>query len=177
MLKQELRKEIRSRKRQFTEAQLAEMSHRIMSSLLSHRRVKAAETILMYCSLPDEVATHEVLDTLVAMGKTVLLPVVTGETTMQLCIYRDSTDLETGAYNILEPTSEPFDRLREIDVAVVPGMAFDSCCNRMGRGKGYYDRFLPLLPQAYKIGVCFPFQRLDEIPATPFDVKMDEVLA
>ena len=99
----------------------------------------------MYCSLPDEVATHEVLDTLVAMGKTVLLPVVTGETTMQLCIYRDSTDLEAGAYNILEPTGEPFDRLREIDVAVVPGMAFDSCCNRMGRGKGYYDRFLPLL--------------------------------
>ena len=74
----------------------------------------------MYCSLPDEVATHEVLDTLVAMGKTVLLPVVTGETTMQLCIYRDSTDLETGAYNILEPTGEPFDSLREIDVAVVP---------------------------------------------------------
>ena len=56
-------------------------------------------------------------------------------------------------------------------------MAFDADCNRMGRGKGYYDRFLPLLPQAYKIGVCFPFQRLDEIPATPFDVKMDEVLA
>ena len=55
-------------------------------------------------------------------------------------------------------------------------MSFDLQNNRLGRGKGYYDRFLPLIPQAYKIGVCFDFQRMPGIPAGPHDMKVDEVI-
>ena len=176
MLKQELRKEIRQRKRQISTEQLALMSCEITSWLLSHPRVKAAKTILMYCSLPDEVDTHDLLDRLVVMGKTVLLPVVIGESEMQLRIYHSTSALKAGAYNIMEPSGEVFTSLQDIDVAIVPGMAFDANGNRLGRGKGYYDRFLPLIPHSYKIGVCFPFQFINAVPTTPFDVQMDEVI-
>ena len=59
---------------------------------------------------------------------------------------------------------------------MVPGMAFDRNNNRMGRGKGYYDRFLATIPQAYKIGVCFKFQLVDEIPTDALDIRMDEII-
>ena len=76
----------------------------------------------------------------------------------------------------MEPSGELFDDYAAIDLAVVPGMAFDIQNNRLGRGKGYYDRMLPKLVNAYKIGVCFSFQRLPGIPAEGNDVKMDEVI-
>lgn len=81
-----------------------------------------------------------------------------------------------GAFGIMEPSGELFTDYSRITLAVVPGMAFDSHGHRLGRGKGYYDRFLPLLPQAYKIGVCFPFQLVDDVPIEPTDVVMDEVV-
>ena len=48
--------------------------------------------------------------------------------------------------------------------------------NRLGRGKGYYDRLLPRIPSAYKAGICFPFQLVEEVPAEPFDIRMDEII-
>ena len=55
-------------------------------------------------------------------------------------------------------------------------MAFDKERNRLGRGKGYYDRFLPLLTNAYKVGICFPFQFLQSIPTEETDIKVDECI-
>lgn len=176
MLKTELRKAVKELKRQYSEAQLREQSLQPISRLLAHRRMKSAQTVLMYYSLPDEVYTHEAIDKLVADGKRVLLPVVTGENTMQLHVYESTADLKEGAYGIMEPAGELFADLQKIDVAVVPGVAFDSHGNRMGRGKGYYDRFLALAPQTYKIGICFRFQQFDDIPSTPLDIKMDEII-
>ena len=63
-----------------------------------------------------------------------------------------------------------------IDLIIVPGVGFDRQGNRLGRGKGYYDRLLPRIPSAYKIGICFPFQLVEEIPAEPFDIRMDEIV-
>lgn len=76
----------------------------------------------------------------------------------------------------MEPTGEPFTDYAAIDVAVVPGMGFDTSCRRLGRGKGYYDRLLPKAANACKIGVCFGFQLLASIPADGHDVKMDRII-
>lgn len=176
MLKSELRRKIRQLKHDYTEMQLHEMSAMPMQQLIAHERIKAAQTVLMYCSLPDEVYTLDTLDRLAEAGKKVLLPVVTGDTTMCLHVYGSRNDMRAGAYGIMEPVGEVFTNLQEIDVAVVPGMAFDRNNNRMGRGKGYYDRFLATIPQAYKIGVCFKFQLVDEIPTDALDIKMDEII-
>ena len=63
-----------------------------------------------------------------------------------------------------------------IDFIAVPGVAFDLKGNRLGRGKGYYDRLLPRIPSAYKAGICFPFQLVEEVPAESFDIRMDIII-
>ena len=86
-------------------------------------------------------------------------------------------DLQAGAFGILEPTGKLFTDYKKIDVAVVPGMAFDKEGRRLGRGKGYYDRFLRLLPNTYKIGICFSWQLVDHVPTDEHDILMDQVLS
>ncbi len=144
MNKSELRKEIRNRKRQFSQAQLGELSLSAISQLRNHPKVKAAHTLLLYYSLPDEVNTHEWIDELVAEGKQVLLPVVVDDAHMILREYTGKNDLAEGSFHILEPIGKlyPESRYPEIEVAIIPGMSFDNEGHRLGRGKGYYDRFL-----------------------------------
>ena len=176
MDKKDLRQFIRMQKGQFTQKKLEELSLPIIKRLLAHPRVKQAHTLMMYYSLDDEVNTHEVINQLVEQGKIVLLPAVVDDTRMELRQYADPSDLRGGFFHIMEPVGKVFTDYDSIDVAIVPGMAFDSRCNRLGRGKGYYDRFLSERPTIYKIGVCFDFQKLPGIPAEENDIKMDEVL-
>ena len=176
MLKQELRKEIRSLKRQFSREELQAFSAEIMQRLLVHPRLNAARTILLYHALADEVDTQEAIELFRRQGKTILLPKVIGEGEMEVRVYDGPDSLQVGAFGILEPSGKPFERLCDIDVAVIPGMGFDPSGNRLGRGKGYYDRFLVKIPQAYKLGICFAFQKVDAVPVDEYDVRVDEVL-
>ncbi|MGG6550203.1 UNVERIFIED_CONTAM: 5-formyltetrahydrofolate cyclo-ligase, partial [Prevotella sp. 15_C9] len=75
--------------------------------------------------------------------------------------------------HILDPVGELFTDYEHIEFIAVPGMSFDSHCNRLGRGKGYYDRLLKKVPGAYKLGICFDFQKLNEIPTGKYDWKVD----
>ena len=79
------------------------------------------------------------------------------------------------AYSILEPIGEEFIDIDKIDVVIVPGIAFDKENNRLGRGRGYYDKLLTTA-NAIKVGVCFDFQFFDRIPTEEFDVKMNYVI-
>lgn len=193
MDKQELRKEIRNRKRQFTQDQLGELSLSAISKLRKHPKVMSAHTLLLYYSLPDEVNTHEWIDELVAEGKRVLLPVVVNDKDMVIREYTGKHDLAEGSFHIMEPIGKlfPEEKYPEIEVAIIPGMSFDDDGHRLGRGKGYYDRFLAKLrgmeadksgrkvdksgTEVYKIGICFGFQKLKEIPFESHDILMDEV--
>lgn len=133
----------------------------------------------MYHSLPDEVDTHSALGQLLAMGKKVLLPKVVSETEMTIHEYTGRDSLQSSEpYGILEPTTPELSivNCQLSIVIVVPGMAFDKHGHRLGRGKGYYDRFLSRIPNIYKIGVCFPFQLIDNVPSEPTDILVDEVL-
>lgn len=174
--KSALRSLVRSMKQQYSTEQLQTMSESVIRKLLAHPTVVAAKTIMMYYSLPDEVNTRDAIDELVKRGKTLLLPVVTGEGEMELRLYHSQEDLHEGAFHIMEPIGPLFTDYATIDVAIVPGMAFDTRGNRLGRGKGYYDRFLPRLSKTYKIGICFPFQKLPGIPTEPTDIRMDELI-
>lgn len=176
MDKKELRKQIRGRKRQFTNSELEELSLPIMNRLLSMPEIANAGTILMYYSLPDEVYTHDAVEMLASQGKTVLLPKVIDSENMEIRVYRNKEDLAEGSYGIMEPKGQLFTDYGKITTAVIPGMSFDSSYNRLGRGKGYYDRFLKKIPLAYKIGVCFDFQKEKDIPHEENDVKMDTVI-
>lgn len=140
-----------------------------------------ARVILAYYSLPDEVCTHRLLDELVAEGKTVLLPKVLDDTTMELRRYAGAHDLQEGPFHIMEPVGQPFADYALIDIALIPGVAFDAQGHRLGRGRGYYDRFLhsmetvscsrPLL-----LGVCFDFQKVASVPVDINDILVDDII-
>ena len=140
MRKDDLRRRIRQIKRQFTPQQLEELSLPVISRLRPF--LAEAKTIMAYYSLPDEVNTHSLIDDLVSEGKTVLLPKVMGVDTMELRRYTGRDDWQEGVYHILEPVGKPFTDYAAIDLILVPGLAFDAAGHRLGRGSGYYDRFL-----------------------------------
>ena len=183
-----LRQQMREAKKQHQE-KLAQMSEEIveklqrilsshLSPLTSHLSPLTSHhfnTIMAYWPLPDEVDIRPLIQWLVGQGRTVVLPKVTGDETMELRRYTSQADLAEGAFHILEPVGEPFTDYDQIDVVLVPGMAFDAAGHRLGRGKGYYDRFLSSHFSPLIIGVCFPFQRVAEVPTEDHDVCMNEV--
>lgn len=173
MQKKELRKLIRQRKAEHTAEEKAEMSARICRQVLTDPHWAKANTVFLYHALTDEVDTTILIDAAMQEGKTVLLPVIDGDD-LRLKIHTGAT--QAGSYSIQEPIGEEFTCYKEITLAIVPGMAFDKKGNRLGRGRGFYDRTLPKLAEAYKIGLCFPFQFLESIPCEAYDIKMDAVL-
>lgn len=181
-MKKELRRYIRLEKSKRSDEELTKESEEIIRKLLSHPRVLAADSIMAYYSMPDEVCTHRLVDELVSMGKTVFLPKVVSDTEMTIHRYSSSCDLAPGSYGIMEPVTTAIDvnDLPSSFVCITPGMAFDAHGNRLGRGKGYYDRFFNavtgLSRNIYIIGVCFSFQFVDNVPTEPTDVRMDEVI-
>lgn len=178
MNKKELRKIIKDRKRQYSSSQLEELSFSVLSRLADQESFRKAKIILMYYSLPDEVNTHTFIDEMTALGKTVLLPVVKDSENMEIREYSGRKDLTEGSFHIMEPTGKLFppERYEEIEVGVIPGMSFDEKGNRLGRGKGYYDRFLKKVPTLFKIGICFDFQKTDTIPIEETDIRMDCII-
>jgi len=177
MDKKTLRAEIRRRKTLYPPEILSQKSQDICAWILDDGVFWASHYILLYSPLPDEVDVTPLICAAYNAGKTVLLPVVNGEN-LVLKRFSGFKSMSKGAFNISEPTGEQFPTsdYSKIDLAIIPGMSFDHHRHRLGRGKGYYDRLLPLLTNAYKMGICFDFQYLDEIPSEGWDVVMDEVV-
>ena len=175
--KQQLRKTIRQRKKQHSPEQRQAWSDEIERRLLHHPRIMAAQVVMLYYALPDEVDTRHLADALLAAGKTVVLPKCIDDAHMEPRLYTGPADLAEGIFNLLEPVGPTFADIGRIEVVVVPGMSFDDEGHRLGRGRGYYDRFLEQVPEAYTIGVCCHFQRVAHVPTDPHDRAMDEVVS
>ncbi len=174
--KQSVRKAINALKAQQTAAGLSRQSILLMDRLERHPAFIKAGVVLLYHPLPDEPDTRLLLQKW-QYRKTILLPVVVGDS-LELRKYRGEIALHTGAFGISEPDAGPESQALSIDLAVVPGVAFDALGHRLGRGKGYYDRLfaLPEMAAVYKIGCCFDFQKCPSVPFEPHDVPMNEVL-
>ena len=132
-----LRQQMRDAKRQHQE-QLSAMSAEVVSKLLL--RMNHPQVLMAYWPLPDEVDIRPLIKHLVAEGCTVLLPKVLDDERMELRRYASEADLAEGAFHIMEPVGEPYNEDDQIQVALVPGMAFDAAGHRLGRGRGYCGR-------------------------------------
>lgn len=180
MDKKELRKIIRQEKQRHSSAELLRYSRELQRLLSAHPRVQQADTVLLYWSMADEVNTHELVSLLASQGKTVLLPRVVSATEMTWHPFSLQDVMSQSNMGIFEPNTPPVavESMRQSRgmTAIVPGVAFSRKGERMGRGRGYYDRLLSQLPYIYKIGVCFPFQLRESIPTDDYDIKMNEVL-
>ncbi len=173
MDKKELRAHIKSLKKQHSKESLSEQSKLILDKLEKHRLFIEAETVMLYSSLPDEVQTHDFLQKW-RNEKKIILPTVVGDDIIPVELSKE-TDFAVGDFNILEPQNEPYEGC--YDLIVVPGVAFDRNGNRIGRGKGYYDRFLCKHLDVKRIGICFDFQLVAEVPTEDNDIKMNEIIS
>jgi 5-formyltetrahydrofolate cyclo-ligase len=169
--KKDLRIHIKELKKKQSAERLKEWSQSALLALESHPLFICAQTVLCYYSLGDEIDTHDFISRW-SKKKNILLPVVHGDI-LELHLYNN--ELIKGTFGIYEPTSKATDNYDQIDLAIIPGVAFDLHGARLGRGKGYYDRLLPLI-KAYKIGLCFGFQKVENIFTEPHDIPMDEII-
>ncbi|MCZ2664832.1 5-formyltetrahydrofolate cyclo-ligase [Bacteroides fragilis] len=172
--KKQLRKWIAQEKKKYSDSTLKALSEKVLTTLEAYPEFQKGHTILLYHSMKDEVQTHAFIEKW-SRSKKIILPVVIGDE-LELRVYTGPQDLAISSYGIAEPTGTRFTDYRAIDLAVIPGVAFDRHGHRLGRGKGYYDRLLPQIA-APKAGICFPFQLVEEVPAEEFDFRMDTVIA
>ena len=175
MKKQALRNEIALLKEQYNEDDLHSFSSHIFERLTQTETFKESKCILAYYSFGREVFTHDFIEKY-AHEKKVILPVVEKDK-LVLKEYKGKDKMHLSDYGILEPTGPNFIDYSKIDLGVIPGVVFDRSLNRLGRGKAFYDKLLPLLVNSYLVGVCFSFQLKEEIPTEPHDFKMNCVIS
>lgn len=170
-----LRKHIKQLKKQTSADEMLSESAKIFQKIESLEAFKTAKTVLAYWSMSDEVFTHDFVKKWYK-DKLFLLPLVVGDV-LQLKIFSGMQTLVVGpVFGILEPHNGADYENQPIDFGVIPGMAFDASGNRMGRGKGYYDKLLKANPML-KAGVCFNFQKVEKVPIDSFDIPMDLVVS
>lgn len=170
--KKEIRQEIRSLKKRLTDDEKQAQAKAVFQKIEALPEFKAAVAILIYWSTPDELPTQDVISDW-CTKKQLFLPSIDGEK-MLIKRYAGDDKLVQKSLGIWEPDlSESYEG--RIDLVIVPGIAFDLEKNRLGRGKGYYDRFFKKY-KPLKIGVGFDFQLLGSVPVAKHDIKMDIII-
>lgn len=148
----------------------------IQGKLFALPEMKRAHSVCIYVSVPEEVDTHAIIEKLFANGKMVVVPKVSQSRTLIACRIQSFHELTSGAFGILEPgQNSPRAQINDIDVCIIPGVAFGRSGNRLGRGKGYYDRFLAEC-HAPKIALAYSFQIVSRLPASDYDIPMDTII-
>lgn len=176
MKKEEIRRQIRARKALLEYSEKVEAAERVFSKLRELAAYTVAKRVLLYHSLDDELSTRDFLESM-SGDKEFFLPRVNG-VNLEILPY-DRSRLHLGAFRIEEPDGEDVVSIDDIDLVVVPAVAYDRKGNRVGRGKGFYDRLLSSSGKGRRVptvGVCYWFQLVDEIDAEPFDVAVDFVI-
>ncbi|MGI6168616.1 MAG: 5-formyltetrahydrofolate cyclo-ligase [Christensenellales bacterium] len=138
---------------------------------------RAARCLFVYVSCGNEVGTHALIRRAREDGKKVGVPLCLDKGEMVCCGIASLSALCPGRRGILEPVDRTGEiQPEEIDLAVVPGVAFDETGSRLGQGGGYYDRFLPTIRHACRIGLCYEWQVLKKLPTEKHDEKMDYIV-
>ena len=170
--KELIREKIKKKKQQLTDKENEIEAAKVFEKIEALPEFENARSVMIYWSMPDELPTHNFIIRW-SKKKTMLLPVVKGED-MLIKPFSTKEELKQGSLGIWEPDTQK-EYLNSIDLVIVPGVAFDRNKSRLGRGKGYYDRYF-INKRIVKIGVCFDFQLLESIPIDSFDIKMDKVV-
>jgi 5-formyltetrahydrofolate cyclo-ligase len=169
--KRQIREQISDLKKHISPFQILQESEKVFEKIELMPEFQSYNTVLMYWSTDNELPTHEIVKKW-SKTKVILLPSVSGEN-LTLKKFSFEEQLRRGQLGIWEPeTNENYKGI--VDLVIVPGIAFDLAGNRLGRGKGYYDRFFSEL-EIPKWGVAFDFQLLPIIPVSENDIKMDKV--
>jgi len=152
----------------------------IFYKVIDSSEYKKSKTIFIYVSFEGEVDTHKIIKYALAEGKQICVPkILSKEEGMKAIAISSFNELKPSVYNILEP--ESFDNTideKQIDLILMPGVAFDNKGGRVGYGGAFYDRFLAKIKSdAVKIALAYDFQILEEVPMDKHDKKIDRIIA
>ena len=173
--KLEIRREVRRRIKELSEEHRATAAKEIFTQIEQHEYFHQATCIALFCAMKDEVATYYALEAWSAMGKRIVVPRVEGDI-MRFYDYSPDT-MQEGAFGIMEPTSNDEVTAENIDLIIVPARAFTLSGIRLGRGGGFYDKYMSLSGfRAYKIGIAYACQIFDTLPHADHDIRVDEVV-
>lgn len=177
--KKDIRKVVKSKRAALTAAEREKLNNAVYEKAINSEEYKKANTIFAFVSYDTEVDTHSIIKKAIEDGKTVCVPKTISIEEGMLAIKLDSfDDMAEGNYGILEPkfmTPKIDENL--IDLAFIPGLAFDKRGGRVGYGGGFYDRFMNnMRKEAKKIGLAYSFQMLEEVPMEAHDLFIDGII-
>jgi 5-formyltetrahydrofolate cyclo-ligase len=170
--KKQLRNEIKQRRSMLSESERAEKSQQISQFLHEIPEFNRAKSIFCFISYLDEVETHPLISELLQRNIKLSVPKIMNKTEMLAIPLEDLSELEPDKMGILTPKSslastDPF------DIAITPGLGFTEKGDRLGYGRGYYDRWFANNQVTSKIGVAFETQIVDELPLEETDMPLD----
>lgn len=171
--KKRVRELLAQKRRLLSKEDIAEQSSKVVAAVEQMPSFQSAKTVLIYYPTHNEVDLLSLIKRY-KKEKTFLFPVVHRKT-MSACPYEGNAKMHRGKFNIPEPTTEPY--VGDIDLILVPGVGFDKRGNRLGRGGGYYDKFITRLGRkTLLVGVGYDFQLVEEVPANRWDKRLDYVV-
>ena len=180
MTKEGIRKKILARRVELAPEEWKQKSRAVQARLLNREEYRRAKTVHFYIGFKNEVDTEEVILKSLEAGKQVIVPRLNDKTNqLELSELKNfEKELRENQYGIKEPYS-PYIRPvkpQDVQLMVLPGVAFDPSGNRIGFGKGFYDKLLSRSPMAVLIGLAFDFQIVESIPSENHDIKMHKII-
>ena len=171
LMQTEIRNSIKNLRKALDFNSVETLSNIITQKVLSLKEVKLNDTFMVYNSFSSEVKTDSIIKTLKSQNKIVALP-ITIDNDMVAGV-PNGNEYKKSSLGVLEPTS--YTVLDNPSVVIVPLVACDKNLNRIGMGKGFYDRFLKD-KNCLKIGICYDFQVVENIPKNPTDIPLDIII-
>lgn len=176
--KKELRKKVLNIRNQMSEEDIKNNSQEIMNKIINLSIYKQSKAVFIYMSFKNEVITSELIKKMFNDKKKVVIPYTDMVNTLLIpSEIKDENDLVLNPFGYYEPREIIKFPVEKIDLVIVPGVVFDNNLNRIGYGKGYYDRILSSVrPDVKKVAIAHDFQVLDSIPKGEHDIKMDMII-
>jgi len=180
--KEEIREEIKRKLKGQDKSDRRRRSLSVRESLYRLDSFIKAKVVLIYLSLPEEVDTLPLIERCLSSGKRVVLPRVSSDSqSLELYEVKDlGTDLENGPWGLREPRALAERKVEpdSVDCVILTGLAFDRDGHRLGRGRGFFDKLLALIPaRVPRVALAFAFQVLDRLPTEIHDERVNTVIS
>lgn len=171
MTTNEIRNSIKEKRNKLTLSQIEKASKSVLKNLLTLDFIKDKTNFFIYNSIKNEVDTAYLIDYLKVNNKVISYPLTIGDNL--IAVIPTDSEWVLGEFNVKIPKS--YKETNKIDVAIIPLLACDKNLNRIGYGKGYYDKFLSKT-DCIKVGICYDFQVIESITPNAFDVPLDYIV-
>lgn len=176
MMKSEIRKRMLDKRGRLASDEKVRLDKRLCETVEKLIEDKNCQVIHSYIPMAGEIDITELLNRLLAKGKTIICPKSLPKKEMQNLVLSSLDQLEDGRFGTKHPASG-IEYSGEIDLYIVPGLAFDKRGYRVGYGSGYYDKYFSSNSKGYKVGICYKSQLVDNVPEESHDVPLDEIVS